>query len=445
MLSTDIIEDKRRGCPLADVVIIGAGIAGLSVAAELGERGVSVLVLDKDDIGFEQSARSTAGIALPEDSNETGASTLAGVSGQQWHLFESRWESSVELNREGWIAVAVEDADVAFFERDQARWEGDPSSTLLPADAARARYPMLEGDFHSLEVRAGGHVNPVLTVRALYEAGLRAGVEYRIGEMVVGFETSGETITAVRLAGGERVSSDSVIVAAGIWVPRLCDQLGVHIPCQRVRVPVGVTGPVAQGTVPGLFRAGRFGARQNADGTIRIIGGYRVSWTIHDFTFDDVKDLGLWGKVFLKHREALSFGIDLGVLRHDLARLFRRRETDAFPVGQVPRITRSTLLERLRMLNLLIPRTTGVRIQRWFGGVVEITPDLKPVMGLLPGWSNAYVSGGFSGHGFILGPGSGRVMADVVCGAEEPITDLADFRPERFTEAGFTIRDEALF
>ena len=60
---------------------------------------------------------------------------------------------------------------------------------------------MLEGDFHSLEVRAGGHVNPVLTVRALYEAGLRAGVEYRIGEMVVGFETSGETITAVRLAG----------------------------------------------------------------------------------------------------------------------------------------------------------------------------------------------------------------------------------------------------
>ena len=430
---------------MTDVVIIGAGIAGLSAAAELAERGVSVLVLDKDDIGFEQSARSTAGIALPEGSSSESGSTLASVAGQQWDSFETRWESSVELNREGWIAVAVEDEDVAFFERDRARWEGDPSSNFFTAAEARARYPMLDGPFHSLEVRAGGHVNPILTVRALHEAGLRAGVQYRIGEMVVGFEAGGDTVSAVRLAGGERLSCGVVLIAAGLWSPRLCDQLGVHIPYQRVRVPVGVTGPLAPGTVPGFLRAGRFGARQNADGTVRIIGGYRVSWTIHDFSLDDMQDLRLWGRVFLKHHAAFDLGIDFAVLRHDLARWFRRRETDAFPTGHIPKVTRSTLRRRLKMLNQLIPSTTGVRIQQWFGGVVEITPDLKPVMGKLPVWSNVYVSSGFSGHGFILGPGSGRVMADVVHGGETPITDIDKFRPERFMEAGFTIHEDALF
>ena len=430
---------------MTDVVIIGAGIAGLSAAAELGERGLSVLVLDKDAVGFEQSSRSTAGIALPEGSSPEFGSTLASLAGRQWDSFETRWESSVELNREGWIAVAVEDEDVAFFERDRARWEGDSSNNFFTATEARARYPMLEGPFHSLEVRSGGHVNPILTVRALHEAGLRAGVQYRIGEMVVGFDTSRDTVSAVRLAGDERISCGVVLVAAGLWSPRLCDQLGVHIPYQRVRVPVGVTGPVAPGAVPGLLRAGRFGARQNADGTIRIIGGYRVSWTIHDFSLDDLRDLGLWGKVFLKHHAALSLGIDFGVLRHDLARRFRRRETDAFPTGHIPKVTRSTLFQRLKMLNLLIPSTTGVRIQQWFAGVVEITPDLKPVMGKLRDWSNVYVSSGFSGHGFILGPGSGRVMADLVQAGAAPISNLTEFRPERFMEAGFTIHEEALF
>lgn len=430
---------------MADVVIIGAGIAGLSAAAELGERGVSVLVLDKDDIGFEQSTRSTAGIALPESAGDPTAQTLAALAGREWDSFESRWESPVELNREGWIAVAVEDADVEFFERDRARWEGDPSTNYFSADEARARYPQLEGDFHSLEVRAGGHVNPVLTVQALYEAGLRTGVRYRIGAMVVGFDSNGENITGLRLAGGERVSCGAVLIAAGLWSPRLCDQLSAHIPFQRVRVPVGVTGPVPEGTVPGFLRAGRFGARQNGDGTIRIIGGYRVSWTIHDFTFDDFRDLGLWGKVFLKHHAALSFGVDPGVLRHDLARLFRRRESDAFPVGLEPKITRASLNKRLQMLNALIPSTSGVRIHRWFSGIVEITPDLQPVLGKLPAWSNAYVSAGFSGHGFILGPGSGRVMADLVRGDKLSIGDLADYRPDRFMDADFTIRDESLF
>ena len=91
-------------------------MAGLSTAAELGERGFSVLVIDKNDIGFEQSGRSSAGIALPEKKADTSRPTLAALAGREWDEFETRWESPVELNREGWIAVAVEDADVEFFE-----------------------------------------------------------------------------------------------------------------------------------------------------------------------------------------------------------------------------------------------------------------------------------------------------------------------------------------
>ena len=66
------------------------------------------------------------------------------LAGREWDSFESRWESPVELNREGWVAVAVEDADVEFFERDRARWEGDPSTNYFSADEAREG--VIDGD-----------------------------------------------------------------------------------------------------------------------------------------------------------------------------------------------------------------------------------------------------------------------------------------------------------
>jgi sarcosine oxidase subunit beta len=61
---------------------------------------------------------------------------------------------------------------------------------------------------------------------------------------------------------------------------------------------------------------------------------------------------------------------------------------------------------------------------------MDLTPDLEPVIGQIPGLENAYVATGFSGHGFMYGPGACQALSDVIVGGETVI-DLENYRPER--------------
>src|SRR3954453_18838199 len=80
-----------------DVVVVGGGLIGMLTAAELSERGVSVCVIEKDDVGFEQSGRSVAAINLP-GGTPNPESSLLRVSAEQWSAFEDRWGHGIDLN-----------------------------------------------------------------------------------------------------------------------------------------------------------------------------------------------------------------------------------------------------------------------------------------------------------------------------------------------------------
>jgi glycine/D-amino acid oxidase-like deaminating enzyme len=136
----------------ADVAIVGAGIVGLTCAAYLAERGLEVVLLEKDDIGFEQSGRSTAAVTLPARTNENTSSpvdksrSLPVLAAQEWQSFEQRWDCSIELNSEGWLSMAVDDADISAWDRDKATYlslSGGKKGTELAAPAARERFPSL--------------------------------------------------------------------------------------------------------------------------------------------------------------------------------------------------------------------------------------------------------------------------------------------------------------
>ena len=143
-----------------EVVVIGGGLIGLLTAAELAERGARVSVLEKDDLGFEQSGRSVAAINLP-GGEPNPAAPLLRVSAEQWSTFEQRWGHGIDLNSEGWYIVIADDHDREWLDLERATWEataGYPESELLDAVAARARFPQFEGELAALDVRHGGHV-----------------------------------------------------------------------------------------------------------------------------------------------------------------------------------------------------------------------------------------------------------------------------------------------
>ena len=165
-----------------DVVVVGGGLIGLLTATELAERGTRVLVLEKDDVGFEQSGRSVAAVNLPGGAPSGGTGSMLRVCADEWATFESRWDCSIDLNAEGWHIVVADERDEEWMEIDRQTWRETAAyseSETLDAAAARERFPSLRGPFRSLEVRHGGHVDATKVMRVCRCPMLRAARSLR--------------------------------------------------------------------------------------------------------------------------------------------------------------------------------------------------------------------------------------------------------------------------
>jgi glycine/D-amino acid oxidase-like deaminating enzyme len=426
-----------------DIVVVGGGLIGVLTAVELADRGAQVLILEKDDLGFEQSGRSVAAINLPGGNpNLPGANPNGGtrsmlrLSAEQWSGFEERWDCRIDLNDQGWYIVVADAEDEAWLEIERSTWQntaGFNESKMLDADAAREQFPQFQGPFLALDARQGGHVDAVMVMNGLRQVASRLGVEIRCGTMTTGFHKNREAITAVKTKAGS-LECGAVVVAAGLWSPYLCDQLGLHIPMQRVRAPAVETGPLPPNTIPGFLRAAAFGARQNRNGTIRITGGYRFSAMLHDLSLNDLRDLRIWAPALWQNRKDISFRLDAAGLRTELTCAFARlRSPDGqtiVPQGHEPPSNPRDRYSQLRTLSDLIPAIRGARVHRSFSGVMDLTPDLQPVIGRIPGTDNAYVATGFSGHGYMYGPGACAALSQLIVEGN-PSVDLESYRPER--------------
>jgi glycine/D-amino acid oxidase-like deaminating enzyme len=430
-----------------DVVIVGGGLIGLLTGAELAERGARVTVLEKDDVGFEQSARSVAAVNLPGGSAGGTARSMLRVSADEWSTFDERWSCDIHVNAEGWLIVIADDEDAEWLSVDRATWQetaGYPDSESLDATTARERFPQLQGPFRSLDVRHGGHLDAVRVMSGLRAVASRLGVDVRCGTLATGFETAGERINAVHTHQGT-IPCEIVIVAAGMWSPDLCDLLGFHIPMQRVRAPAAETGPFPPGTIPGLLRGSTFGARQSTNGVIRLTGGYRYSAMLHDLSFRDLRDLRVWAPALWKNRKDVSFRVSPRLLSDEVGTAWKRSRsgrdgTTVVPTGYNPSSRRRDRQKQLHDLGRIVPAVRNARIQQTFAGVMDLLPDLQPVIGVIPGWENAYVSSGFSGHGYMYGPGACRAMAGLIMDGDAGI-DITPYRPERLAEK-LSMRDQ---
>ena len=90
-------------------------------------------------------------------------------------------------------------------------------------------------------------------------------------------------------------------------------------------------------------------------------------------------------------------------------------------------------IRQLEDLARLVPAVAGTRVRRTFAGVIDLLPDLQPVIGRIPGTANAFAATGFSGHGYMYGPGACRAAAELIAEGATSV-DLEPYRPERLTE-----------
>lgn len=99
-----------------------------------------------------------------------------------------------------------------------------------------------------------------------------------------------------------------------------------------------------------------------------------------------------------------------------------------------PEPDETILAEGRAVLAQKFPALAGMRVAQSWGGLMDVTPDAVPVIDQVARIPGFFIATGFSGHGFGIGPGAGRLMADLVAG-DAPVVDPTPYRLRRFARA----------
>jgi glycine/D-amino acid oxidase-like deaminating enzyme len=373
-----------------DVVIIGGGLEGTAAAWRLAERGVtSVTVLERATIGSGGTGKSSGVVRC-----HYGVSSLARMAAVALDTFENAADvlgTEIGYHQTGYV-VGVGERNTASFRAslDSQRRVGVDTREIT-SDEVRALWPdAYLDDFAAFawEPR-GGYGDAYATAQAYAARARTLGVTVRQNSPVTEILADGDTVTGVRLAGGEILAAPVVVVAAGPWSVALMRPLGIDLPVSVHREEIVLVNPGKDlGSVPVL------------------------------------SDLVSLQYVRPELSGAILFGnSDLSVPRPADPDNYSNRASEEFL-----ELAAAKLAHRF-------PGLDQAGISSTYAGCYDITPDWNPVISRTP-VPGLIVASGFSGHGFKISPSVGTLIADLVTDgvSGDPLIPETDFRLSRFAE-----------
>ncbi len=414
-----------------DTVVIGGGIIGAATAYFLAERGVSVALCEKSEIACEQSSRNWGWCRqMGRDPREI---PLIQESLKLWRTIDARLGEATGFTQCGILYACQTEAEIAaraaFLEHAKP-YQLD-TRLVSGAEAERLQPGCTCTWIGGLYTESDGRAEPQLAAPAFARAAKRRGVTIHLKCAVRGIETSAGRVSGVVTERGS-IRCNSVVLAGGAWSRLFCGPLGIALPQLGVVNSVLRTAPVETGMTRSMS-GGKFAVRQRQD------GGYTVAHR-HLSVADIVPDSF---RLFFKFLPALKLdwrGLRLRFGRRffedmSLARDWQLDQTSPFEIVRVldPAPVVSILREALASLKSYFPRFGDARVVEQWAGLIDATPDALPVIGEVERLPGFFLATGFSGHGFGIGPGAGRLMADLVTGAR-PIVDPHPFRYSRFID-----------
>lgn len=413
-----------------DVVIIGAGIAGISTAVELAERGLKVAVCEKGIVAGEQSSRNWGWCRqMGRDPREL---PLMQVSMQLWRQMHQRTGEDVGY-RECGIAYLC-DTQSQLEKRE--RWFNDYadefglSSRMISSAAAHEFTPNAAVNWlGGLYTPDDGRAEPTLAVSAMARAAQRNEVVILQNCAVRNLVRQGGKIAGVITELGE-IACKNVVLAAGAWSRRFCHNVGIELPQLTVVNSVMRTGKIETGIDVSVSVAD-FAIRKRLDGGYTLAHG---TLSVADIVPDSFRLLpDFWPLVRSEWRD---YKIRLGRHFFNESRLKRRWSDDEISPFELVRILNpqpnsSIQQSSLQALKKALPAFNDLTIAEQWGGAIDVTPDVVPVISAIEGQDGFFMATGFSGHGFGLGPGAGCLMAQLIT-AEKPCVDPTPFRFDRF-------------
>ena len=414
------------------VVVIGGGIIGVCTAFFLARKGVPVVLCEKGEIAAEQSSRNWGWCRkMGRDPRELPL-TIEAL--RLWADINNLVNAETGFRRSGIAYLCRTPQELAKREAwlEQVGKPMQLDSRLLSRDQMTRILPGLAGAWSGgLFTPSDGRAEPASAAPAIARAAGRLGATILTQCAVRGIDTVGGRIAGVVTERGT-IACDAAVLAGGAWSRLFCRPLDLRLPQLQVLSAVMRTEPLPGGPETSAGGFG-FGLRKRLD------GGYTVgSWS------SNVVDI-----VPASFRLMRDFLPALRMHRRDLRLRFGRRFfKDLVGKGQWT-LDEPSPFEAMRILDppahqpildQARTRTTEafpvfhtMRVAESWGGMIDVTPDGLPVISAVDALPGFFIATGFSGHGFGIAPGAGRLMAELVMN-EPPVVDPAAFRYSRFSD-----------
>ena len=427
-------------CPdKADIVIIGGGIIGVSTAWFLARQGVDVVLCEKGHIAGEQSSRNWGWVrSQGRDRREL---PMMIESMNIWRGLEVEIGQDVGFSAAGCLYMAGTEQELQRYSDwvDSAKEFGLDTRMIEGKELDRHVNAASSRWIGAMYTASDGRAEPHKAAPAIARAAARAGARILVSCAVRGVETAGGRLAAVVTEHGS-IQTSVALCAAGAWTSMFCRSLGIRVPQLTVRGTVARTAP-ADVVLNGNLYDPRIGIRRRQDGGYTVAHGSVLDHFITPSTFR-------FAAKFLPAllHEKGSLKISLGKPFFEALATPSKWSLDVESPFEKTRVldpeANPKVLHSIRAnLGEVFPQLAGADIVESWGGMVETTPDVVPVMGEADSMPGFHIATGLSGHGFGIGPGAGKALAAMLTGSDAGI-DMTPFRLSRFFD-GSPIRLEA--
>jgi sarcosine oxidase, subunit beta len=381
----------------ADVIVVGAGVAGASTAFHLSLLGAGdVQVVDRDTAGSGMSSRSSAMIRMhytfrPEVELAVRSDRMFG----SWTELTGR---PAFVRRTGFARMVPRGEEDALRANVAMQQDCGARTEVLAAAGFAAVAPGIRTE--DLTVLAwepdGGYGDGALVAGDLLAAARERGVRYRPHTAVQALLREGDRVTGIQTQDGPE-HAGIVVAAAGVWSPALLASIGVDLPIETEFHEVAVLSHApGQGTpIACIDSTTQTYFRPEAGGTMTLVGSF-------------TGPRGIDPDRVAPPPGAVASPADAGV---------------------------EGLAELVGTAAWRVPALADAGIVRGITGVYDMTPDGRPMLGEWPGLSGLVLATGFSGTGFKISPAVGEAVAALVTG--RPVAgsvDITSLRPGRFAE-----------
>lgn len=381
-------DGYNAGMQTADVVIIGGGIVGSSIAYHLTEQGCkNIIVIEREaHQGKGSTGKSMGGVRAQFSTPVNIQMSLYSIP--FYASFDERLGYPAGYRPQGYLFLATSDAHLRYLATNMEKQVelGLKSVEKITGEDIAKAYPQLRtddvlgGNFCSTD----GFVDPYSAMIGFMTRAADQGARLWRGTEVTGISRNGAGVTGV-VTSRDTISTNVVVNAAGAWAACIAKMVGIDLPVVPLRRMLVPTEPFD------LYP-------HSAPMTIDMSNGF--------------------------HFRPESLGFLLAWNDPD--------ETTGYKMDFEP-----TFIEKiLERAASRVPcfENVAVNPKKAWAGLYEMTPDHHPILGPVPEVPGFFCANGFSGHGVMHSPATGKILADLVLSGKTDLIDATLLNLQRFAE-----------